>query len=61
MNSRKKALDEKITGHSSKRQLETESIPFLRKLEKREKKEHGKDPFGTFEQRFKKYSKWKNK
>ena len=51
------------TGHSSKRQLETESIPFLRKMANEEHKKNAPyiKKFGTFEERFKKYSKFMDK
>jgi hypothetical protein len=49
-----KKKDKNITGHSSALQLKRESIPHLEKMAKAE----GKHPLGSYEERFKKFSKW---
>jgi hypothetical protein len=55
MNPIKKALDKKITGKSSKRQLKTESIPLLRKIaDKEEKGNQITQHFGSFAERINK-------
>ena len=61
MKTKSDALISKMKGYKvSKAQRRTETLPFLKKLEKKEEAGKKPNPYGTREERMKKFINWKS-